>query len=59
MVPRLVHARKAKLMSGMINKTDKGRTWVEPVAAHRNTADGVDSLSRGFGISVIFRAHAW
>src|SRR6516162_124880 len=23
MVPRLVHARKAKLMSGMINKTDK------------------------------------
>ena len=44
LVPRLVHPRKAKLMMGLINKTDKlDCSRAEPFAEERDLADGLDS----------------
>ena len=46
-VPKLVHARKAKLMMGEINKTDQARrAGAQPAAAGRDAADGLDSARR-------------
>jgi hypothetical protein len=41
--PLLVHPRKAKLMMGMIDKTDELGARVEPAATQRRAAHGVDS----------------
>ena len=49
-VPRLVHARKAKLMLGSINKTDKlDVAGAEPAPADGHAADGVDPAGAAAG----------
>ena len=59
MVPRLVHARKAKVMSGMINKTDKldvrGLNRLQRTGTHRQSG----SRPRRSVISVACRGRAW
>ena len=59
MVPRLVHARKAKVMSGMINKTDKldvrGLNRLQRTGTHRQSG----SRPRRSVISVTCRGRAW
>ena len=47
-VPKLVHARKAKLMMGEINKTDRSarRPWAQPAAAKWDAAHGLDPARR-------------
>ena len=57
--PKLVHARKAKLMMGMTNKTDKlDARGLEPSAASRHAADGVDS-ARGPATNETFHGPEW
>src|SRR5499426_4121203 len=46
-LPKLVHARKAKLMMEEINKTDRlGRPGAQSAAAERHVADGLDPARR-------------
>ena len=59
-VPKLVHARKAKLMMGEINKTDKlDARGLNRLQRSGHAADGLDSARASYGTSAISHAPGW